>query len=50
MTPFVVAHISNCGTQKAEAGESEIADQSRIDSFILSQKEKDTFKKGGARL
>lgn len=45
MIPNVVAHIYNCGTQKVEAGESEIADQSRLDSFILSQKEKDTFKK-----
>lgn len=36
--PNVVAHICNCGTQKVEAGESEIADQSMLDSFILSQK------------
>lgn len=36
--PNVVAHICNCSTEKVEAGESEIADQSMLDSFILSQK------------
>lgn len=45
--PNVVAHIYNCGIEKVEAGKSEIADQSTLDSFVWSQKKKkDTLKKG----
>lgn len=38
MMPNAVAYIYNSSTQKAEVGESQVPDQSSLDSSILSQK------------
>lgn len=45
MMPNAVAHVYNSSIQKAEAGESQVPDQSSLESSILSQKKSDTLKK-----